>query len=338
MRQETDLCNEHLGSSPAEDVSDLFTVAAKGAEGQPASQFPFMSLELSGDAPVALPACKVVKKDLVLATAGAFLVHVFVAMTVSLSAFLRPLPHPKEAVISVYLTEANETGCSSGDSGGFASTNIAEDGKGPGKSAPPEKAVVFSAVNAAKAGEQTVPTMTDTKRPVTRPKIRHEPRLPNLSAVSNENVASTKETTPQSEGTGLDQGQGQGKGPGSGNHSNEGPGFSGPGGSTFGSGIAGELDVTKVDQVPQILKKIEPVYPNRARTLGISGRVMVKFLVEPDGHVSRPSVVEAHPTGYFEQSALEAVRQWRFKPGFFRGQVVATWVTLPVQFRIIEQD
>jgi protein TonB len=46
--------------------------------------------------------------------------------------------------------------------------------------------------------------------------------------------------------------------------------------------------------------------------------------------------VESNPQGYFEQSALEAIRHWRFKPGIYRGKAVATWVTLPIQFRLTE--
>ena len=89
-----------------------------------------------------------------------------------------------------------------------------------------------------------------------------------------------------------------------------------------------------MDKIPQPLHRVEPLYPQRARKQGICGKVVLRFLVEADGHVSRPSILEANPVGYFEQSALDAIRHWRFKPGVFRGRAVATWVVLPVQFQL----
>ena len=141
-----------------------------------------------------------------------------------------------------------------------------------------------------------------------------------------------------SEGAGANLGGGQGEGTGNGRGAGEGSGGPGPSNSSSGTGLSGEFDAATVDKIPQILKKIDPAYPGRARSLGICGKVVVRFLVEPDGRVSKPSIVEAHPKGYFEQSTLEAVRHWQFKPGCFKGKDVATWVILPVQFRLTGQD
>jgi protein TonB len=335
MQLETDLFIDRLGPlsvEDKEDIPDLLTAAIPGEE-QAASQFPLLSLELSGDDPVHLHARKVGKKDVALGTGGAFLVHVFLALTVLLSASFTSLPYPKEPAICVYLTEADENGCSSGDSGGLASTHTTKE---PQESPSPEKEAVLSPANAAKTAELGFTTAVDTKKPAMHPKIRREPHAKNSPADSHANIAATKEAASENTGSGL--GQEQVKGSGHEDQTGEGPGFSGLGGSSSRNEITGEFDAAKVDQVPQILKKIEPIYPNRARTVGICGKVLVRFLVEPDGRVAKASVVEAHPTGYFEQSALEAIRQWRFKPGVLRSQVVATWVTLPVQFQLIEPE
>jgi TonB family protein len=95
-----------------------------------------------------------------------------------------------------------------------------------------------------------------------------------------------------------------------------------------------EHHASAVDKVPEPLRKYEPVYPDKARELGISGKVVVKFVVESDGRVSRPSILEAHPQGVFEQNALDAILRWRFKPGSVRGIPVATSVILPFQFQL----
>ncbi len=89
-----------------------------------------------------------------------------------------------------------------------------------------------------------------------------------------------------------------------------------------------------VEKPPEAVWKCEPVYPERARELGISGRVVVKFLVDTAGSVSRAFIVQAHPEGVFDQSALDAIRKWRFKPARSRGKAIGAWVILPFQFQL----
>ncbi len=110
---------------------------------------------------------------------------------------------------------------------------------------------------------------------------------------------------------------------------------SGGGVSSAGAGsLSGEFGLKQVDQPPSPVRKIEPEFPLTARQLGTGGRVVLKFLVKADGNVARAAVVEADPKGIFEQSALDAIVQWQFKPGRFRGNAVATWVVLPIKFRL----
>jgi TonB family protein len=97
---------------------------------------------------------------------------------------------------------------------------------------------------------------------------------------------------------------------------------------------SGEFFLRQVDQPPTPTRKIEPEFPLTARRLGIGGKVVVKFLVKTDGNVAKASVVEAEPKEIFEQSALDAVRDWQFIPGRYHGEAVATWVVLPIQFRL----
>lgn len=90
----------------------------------------------------------------------------------------------------------------------------------------------------------------------------------------------------------------------------------------------------QVDAPPSPLRKVHPEFPLAARQRGISGKVVVKFLVKIDGSVAKASVVEAMPQGIFEQSVLEAINKWKFHPGRYRGNAVATWMVLPIQFRL----
>ncbi len=56
------------------------------------------------------------------------------------------------------------------------------------------------------------------------------------------------------------------------------------------------------------------VYPPHAREQGVEGYVVVRYDVDVDGRVQNARVVKASPPGVFDESALQAVSRWRFKP------------------------
>jgi protein TonB len=68
------------------------------------------------------------------------------------------------------------------------------------------------------------------------------------------------------------------------------------------------------DQDVLPLVRIAPDYPPRAAQRGIEGWVIVQFTITPTGTVKDALVVEAEPTGLFEQSALKAIARWRYNP------------------------
>lgn len=94
------------------------------------------------------------------------------------------------------------------------------------------------------------------------------------------------------------------------------------------------FSLNEVDQKPRIIKKVSPVYPFKARRRNISGQVVLRFLVDTRGRVAQVMVRSAEPQDVFEESALEAVRQWRFEPGQVGGKAVKTWVEVPIRFEL----
>ena len=129
-----------------------------------------------------------------------------------------------------------------------------------------------------------------------------------------------------------DAGSGNGLGNGSGSGLGKG---SGAGGALTGSGgTGGTFNLKQVDQPPVPIRKVDPEFPPAARRLGAAGKVVVQFLVKADGSVVRASILEANPEGLFDQCALDAIGKWRFTPGIYQGNAVATWVILPVLFRL----
>jgi TonB family protein len=58
--------------------------------------------------------------------------------------------------------------------------------------------------------------------------------------------------------------------------------------------------------------KVQPVYPDLARKMNITGTVKVEVTVAPNGTVKDAKVVGGHPV--LAGAALEAVKKWRFEP------------------------
>jgi len=77
---------------------------------------------------------------------------------------------------------------------------------------------------------------------------------------------------------------------------------------------------------------VAPEFPRTAREKNINGWVDVQFVVRTDGTVGDASIVGAQPVGIFEQSALEAVRRWRYRPVVQGGQPVTQRTHVRVRF------
>jgi TonB family protein len=58
--------------------------------------------------------------------------------------------------------------------------------------------------------------------------------------------------------------------------------------------------------------KVQPVYPELARKMNITGTVKVEVVVAPNGTVKDAKVVGGHPL--LASSALDAIKKWRFEP------------------------
>ncbi|MCB9765533.1 MAG: energy transducer TonB [Alphaproteobacteria bacterium] len=117
------------------------------------------------------------------------------------------------------------------------------------------------------------------------------------------------------------------------------PGFGPVGLDDLSGGLLGDVsDVVMtedaVDAPPQPVNRAAPAYPPRARAKGITGFVTLNLRVGFDGRVEDARVVEAQPKGVFEQPALEAVRQWTFRPATYEGRPVTVRVRQTLRFEL----
>lgn len=101
--------------------------------------------------------------------------------------------------------------------------------------------------------------------------------------------------------------------------------------------IANLFDIKDLDQIPQPTYQPAPQYPYEMKRAGVTGRVEVGFIVDTAGSV-RDAFVIRSSSPEFEDSALQAIRKWRFRPGKKGGKVVNTRMKQPLAFTLNEGD
>ena len=86
-------------------------------------------------------------------------------------------------------------------------------------------------------------------------------------------------------------------------------------------------------KAPVTIRRVEPAYPRLAQKIGVQGVVVLECTIDRFGIV-RDSRVIRSPHPLLAESAIEAVTQWRFKPGTLNGQPVDVIFHLTVNFSI----
>jgi periplasmic protein TonB len=135
---------------------------------------------------------------------------------------------------------------------------------------------------------------------------------------------------PPSNGTGSGSGIGSGHGGGVGSGSNGGfgPGDGGGiGGGVYRAGIGGVSS-------PLLISKREPEYSEEARKAKYQGTVLLYVEVDTNGRATNIKVQRSLGLG-LDEKAIEAVRQWKFKPGYKDGKPVIVAATIEVNFRLL---
>lgn len=83
--------------------------------------------------------------------------------------------------------------------------------------------------------------------------------------------------------------------------------------------------------MPRPLKQVPPVYPAALREFGISGRVVVSFVIGSDGDIA-DAKVRSSTHSAFEEPALAGLAEWEFAPGQKAGAAVNTRVEMALVF------
>jgi protein TonB len=124
-----------------------------------------------------------------------------------------------------------------------------------------------------------------------------------------------------------------------------------PGGIPGGSagGVIGGIISTQAANIPKIavpqrvrvssgvstgllIKKVTPNYPQLAKQARIQGSVVLQAEISKEGTIQNLQLISGHPM--LAPAAIEAVKQWRYKPYLLNGEPVAVETQVVVNFSL----
>ncbi len=185
----------------------------------------------------------------------------------------------------------------------------------------------------ATLGRLPVPTPRRTLVPPTTRPVDHQPKLVAEAAI----MLDTQVTMPQLDvlGDPLSQVKGTGSlGPGGpqGIGSGRDHGVGDTAGNRLGSSTASQS--WRATTPPVLLRQVEPDYPEEARRAKVQGFVTISVEIDENGRVRVLRVLQPAGLG-LDEKAIEAVKQWRFKPAMRDGRPVAAPAQIQVSFRLL---
>ena len=197
-------------------------------------------------------------------------------------------------------------------------------GAGRGRTAPAER---VRQVDQASAARDVTPR---TALNVTPPAIIPATTVVAASTLPGHAIAVDPLIVARGTGPGMDDGRGAGAGErdGAGRGAGRDGAFAGDGdGAGLGDGVT----------APQLLREVKPAYTVDAMRAKIQGRVELDVLVLPDGSVDarRIRIVRSLDSTFgLDAQAIEAVKQWRFRPGTFNNRPAAVRVRVELTFTL----
>ena len=81
-----------------------------------------------------------------------------------------------------------------------------------------------------------------------------------------------------------------------------------------------------------LIRKVQPNYPPLARQARIQGNVVLTAEISKDGSIENLRLVSGHPM--LAPAAIEAVKQWKYKPYFLNGEPVEVETQVTVIFSL----
>lgn len=188
----------------------------------------------------------------------------------------------------------------------------------PSKGRPPEVAkVVLNAPQLARLDRPKLPM--EPKEPI---KLPDNPKMLDFGQPNSPQI----KLTSQGNGGGSGFGHGLGGGLGAGHGLGAGPGS----GGGYGGGL---MSVGGGVSAPVVLHSVQPDFTEQARAANLQGTVVLQLIVDANGNPQNIRVTQSLGMG-LDQKAVEAARQYKFKPATYQGHPVAVQIIVDVAFHL----
>ena len=83
-------------------------------------------------------------------------------------------------------------------------------------------------------------------------------------------------------------------------------------------------------KTPQLVRKVDPVFPDLAKQARLSALIILEATVDATGHVREVTILRGAPI--FDEPAMDAVRQWVYRPLLLNGVPTPFMLTVTVKF------
>ncbi|HWE85136.1 MAG TPA: energy transducer TonB [Terracidiphilus sp.] len=153
-------------------------------------------------------------------------------------------------------------------------------------------------------------------------KMPENPALPNLGLSNSPQIALAS----QGKGSNSGFGSGSGGGLGMGHGIGAGPGS----GGGYGGGV---MSVGGGVSAPVVIRSVQPEFTEDARQANFQGSASLELIVDQQGNPQNIRIVRRLGMG-LDEKAVEAARQYKFRPAMFQGHPVAVQIIVDVDFHL----
>lgn len=157
--------------------------------------------------------------------------------------------------------------------------------------------------------------------PTLRANLPQNNALPKIGMPKSPQIAVDSQGS-GSNGFGIGMGGGMGQGQGDGAGAGMGGGYGG-GVMNVGGGVS----------APEVIHSVDPQFTPQARAADLQGTVSIQLIVDAQGAPQDVHVVRHLGMG-LDEKAIEAVREYRFRPATYRGHPVAVQMIIDVAFHL----
>ena len=86
---------------------------------------------------------------------------------------------------------------------------------------------------------------------------------------------------------------------------------------------------------PNLISQVKPAYPQSARDAGIEGIVRIQGIIAADGSLIALRAVN-NPDADLTKAAIEAAKQWRYRPALLNNEPIEVPTELEVEFKLVQ--